>query len=197
MTHTASIASPSAASQQQAVDPSHHGSGRWTPERQARFLRHLGATHSVSAAARAVGMSRQSAYQLRNRLKGEPFDAAWTAAFRTQCDRLAEAALERARNGVEVPYYYKGELVGTHRVFNERLTLALLSMRDELMPPHRPRHAEEEMYPPDDFAALVERVETGDELWAEEDDSAHEDEAGDAEQADGEAWNPQAWRQAR
>jgi len=43
----------------------------------AEFLRQLAATHSVSAAARSVGMSRQSAYKLRDRLKGEPFDIAW------------------------------------------------------------------------------------------------------------------------
>ncbi|MCB1719955.1 MAG: hypothetical protein KDK05_32950, partial [Candidatus Competibacteraceae bacterium] len=46
--------------------PRHDG---WTPARQAAFLRELAASHCVSAAARAVGMSRQSAYALRARLK--------------------------------------------------------------------------------------------------------------------------------
>ena len=50
---------------------------RWNKPRMAAFLRELAACHSVSAAARSVGMSRQSAYRLRARLKGEPFDLGW------------------------------------------------------------------------------------------------------------------------
>ena len=48
----------------------------------AEFLRQLAATHSVTAAAGAVGMSRKSAYKLRTRLMGQPFDIAWEAAVR-------------------------------------------------------------------------------------------------------------------
>ncbi|MDG5747635.1 hypothetical protein P8Q88_05530 [Qipengyuania sp. XHP0207] len=77
----------------------------WTPARQAAFLRELGATHNVSAAARAVGMGRQSAYKLRARPRGTPFDKAWEAAFATRFDVLAEAALDRALNGVEAPHF--------------------------------------------------------------------------------------------
>ena len=36
----------------------------WTPERQLRFLDVLGRTRSVTKAARAAGMSRESAYRL-------------------------------------------------------------------------------------------------------------------------------------
>jgi hypothetical protein len=53
---------------------------RWTPARQAAFLRALKATQSVSEAADSVGMSRQSAYKLRRRLAGQPFDRAWDMA---------------------------------------------------------------------------------------------------------------------
>jgi molybdenum-dependent DNA-binding transcriptional regulator ModE len=42
---------------------------RWARSRQAAFLRELAATHCVSRAARAAGMSRQLAYRLRARLK--------------------------------------------------------------------------------------------------------------------------------
>ena len=59
----------------------------------AEFLRQLSATHSVSASARAVGMSRQSAYRLRSRLKGMAFDVAWDVAFQHSYDNLAHAAL--------------------------------------------------------------------------------------------------------
>lgn len=142
----------------------------WTRERQAEFLRQLAASHCVSRAARAVGMSRQSAYRLRNRLKGEPFDIAWACAFRRQFDALAETALDRALNGVEVPHYYKGELVGTHRAFNETLTVALLAMQDRLTPIPSARTMEHMLAPTDDFEALVERVATGEELWGDEDE---------------------------
>ena len=101
---------------------------RWSPSKMAEFLRLLAATHSVSAAARAVGMSRQSAYKLRSRLKGTAFDAAWDEAFSQSYGNLPYAALDRALNGYEVPHYYKGELIGTSRRYDERLTVALLKM---------------------------------------------------------------------
>ena len=47
----------------------------WTRARMAAFLDALRATQSVSRAARAAGMGRQSAYKLRQRLPG--FAAAW------------------------------------------------------------------------------------------------------------------------
>lgn len=48
----------------------------WSLDKQAAFLRALSATHSVSEAAKSAGRSRQSAYRLRSRLKGQPFDLA-------------------------------------------------------------------------------------------------------------------------
>lgn len=41
---------------------------RWTQPRMLEFLRHLSTSGSVTAAARRVGMSRQSAY---NRARGD------------------------------------------------------------------------------------------------------------------------------
>ena len=101
---------------------------RWTTRKMTEFLRVLAATHSVKDAARSVGMSRQSAYRLRSRLKGSAFDAAWDQAFKHSYENLPYAALERALNGIEVPHYYKGELIGTSRRYDERLTALLLKM---------------------------------------------------------------------
>ncbi len=156
----------------------------WTPARQARFLRELAASHCVAGAARAAGMSRQSAYRLRNRLKGEPFDIAWQAAFRMQYDALAEAALERAINGVEVPHFYKGELIHTSRRYDERATVALLALRERLVLPVRCWRAEAEGLEVDDFETLVARVEHGDELW---DDVECVDEVEQAGEGEGES----------
>ena len=53
----------------------------WTPERQLRFLGALASTRSVTKAARAAGMSRESAYRLRSRKEGALFAAAWDRAI--------------------------------------------------------------------------------------------------------------------
>ncbi len=140
----------------------------WTPARQAMFLEALASTQSVAQAARAAGMSRQSAYALRARLKGEPFDLAWHAALRCRFDALAEAAMERALHGVEVPHYYKGEVVGTSRRYDERLTVALLAMRDGFRAPRVPATHRAAGYGPDDLGPLLRRIENGPETWDEQ-----------------------------
>lgn len=137
----------------------------WSPDKQGEFLRALATTHSVAAAARAVGMSRQSAYRLRARLRNQPFDMAWEAAFQTAFDALAQAAMERAINGVEVPHYHNGELVGTSRRFDERLTIALFDRRDRFLRPLRPAWHEASEYEAGDFRGLLRRVEEGAESW--------------------------------
>ena len=77
----------------EAPDPPLARHDGWTRAKQAAFLRALAATHCVAEAARNVGMSRQSAYGLRSRLRGEPFDIAWQAAFRCKFDALMEAVV--------------------------------------------------------------------------------------------------------
>ena len=167
MTHSSKALAPAS---HDAVHITPHDS--WTPQRQIEFLTALASSHSVSEAARAVGMSRQSAYRLRAKLKGEPFDLAWGAALRCRFDALAEAAMERALHGVEVPHFYKGELIHTSRKFDERLTVALLMMRDTFRPPHLPPYEAASAYNVDgtgsEFARLLERIETGPDTWDEE-----------------------------
>lgn len=139
--------------------PPRHDS--WPLDTQAAFLRALSATHSVSEAAKSVGKSRQSAYRLRSRLKGQPFDLAWEVAFHHSYDVLAHAALERALNGVEVPVFFQGEQVGSYRRFDERLTVALLHRFTAggnpligRLAPQAERHAR-------DFESLLGRLEKG------------------------------------
>lgn len=143
----------------------------WTPARQAAFLRELAATHNVAAAARAVGMGRQSAYKLRARLQGQPFDKAWEAAFLNRFDVLAEAALDRALNGVEVPHYYNGELIGTSRKYDERLTMALLAMRGGLERPDPSPFDPASAFQSEEIGALIARVEHGPERWLDSKDN--------------------------
>ncbi|MEL6532976.1 MAG: hypothetical protein AAFQ06_08040 [Pseudomonadota bacterium] len=136
----------------------------WTPARQVLFLRALASTQSVARAARAGGGWRQAATQRRARGKGEPFDLAWAAALNCRFDALAECALERAMHGVEVPHFYKGEMIATSRKFDERLTVALLSLRDRLAPPPRlPAGARRDVTP--DFEGLMGVIESGAQSW--------------------------------
>jgi len=62
---------------------------RWTRAKALAFLDALAESGDVSAAARQVGMSRQSAYRLRTRLGPGPFDTAWNAAQRAGRARKA------------------------------------------------------------------------------------------------------------
>ena len=62
----------------QARKPRKPRRDEWTGEKIAGFLRELAATQSVSRAAVSVGMGRQSAYKLRQRMA--PFAAAWDEA---------------------------------------------------------------------------------------------------------------------
>jgi hypothetical protein len=56
----------------------------WTAERQLRFLDTLARTRSISKAAAAAGMSRESAYRLRERRDGALFAALWDEALAFQ-----------------------------------------------------------------------------------------------------------------
>ena len=139
------------------------------------FLRMLAATHSVSAAARSVGMSRQSAHKLRNRLKGQPFDIAWEAAFRHGYDNLAHAALELALEGEEVPHYHQGQLIATHRKHYPHLMVSLLKMRNRVGVPMLGRYGAAAEYHSEHWDALLERVRTGSADWSDEHAALGED----------------------
>ena len=93
----------------------------WTRAKMVGFLRELAACQNVGQAAQAVGMSRQSAYRLRNRLERTPFALGWEVALECGMQQLAHAVMDRALNGVEEQRFYHGELIGTVRKFDNRL----------------------------------------------------------------------------
>jgi hypothetical protein len=106
------------------VKPRHDG---WTPERQRSFVEALAATACVEDSARSVGMSAASAYNLRARPDAVAFRAAWDAALQFAVGKLEAAIFSRAIHGVPVPHYYKGELVGEHRRFNDGLAMFVMN----------------------------------------------------------------------
>ncbi|NYT40040.1 hypothetical protein HZY97_04680 [Sphingomonas sp. R-74633] len=103
----------------------HHNG--WTERRQRDFITALVAMGSVLHAARAVGMSKQSAYKLRERRGAESFAAAWDCALSSgYCDAF-DRALERATIGIVTPRFYKGKQVGTRHRLDWRLALTALN----------------------------------------------------------------------
>lgn len=146
---------------------------RWCKARMADFLRALAGTHNVAEAARSVGMSRQSAYRLRARLKGQPFDIAWEAAFQHGYDALHQAALERALHGVEVPVFQNGEQVGAFRKFDERLTCFLLGRRNAANAQRLGRYTAASEFWSERWDRMLDLVENGPALWPQEDGEPH------------------------
>ncbi|QEA14788.1 hypothetical protein [Novosphingobium ginsenosidimutans] len=126
------------------------------------FLRELAATQSVAAAAKAVGMSRTAAYNLRNRLQGQPFALGWEVALECGMHALAQAVMDRALNGEEIQHFYHGELVGTTRRHDNRLAQWVLEN-----PWRVGRHQVAREYAGGDFDALLERIEAASLGWEE------------------------------
>jgi hypothetical protein len=106
----------------------------WTPERQAAFLGALAETGSVSAAARRVGMARETAYRLRRRSDATSFAAAWDAVLGkpTPARRkvTAEELAQRALYGLLKPHFYRGEHVATTRKADNSALLRYLGQPD-------------------------------------------------------------------
>jgi hypothetical protein len=99
----------------------------WTPERQRGFIDALAKIGLVSAASRAVGMSRKSAYDLLKRAGPESsFASAWRAALAVGKLTACSTAVDRAIEGVETPYFYRGIQRGSRRVYNDNLLIAAL-----------------------------------------------------------------------
>lgn len=106
----------------------------WTRDKQQLFIEHLAVSGSVTEAVAAVGMTRQSAYQLRRREPHSIFGLLWDVAISLARQTLLDEATERALVGREVPVWHRGEQVGERVVHNDRLLMFLL--RQEAPPPH-------------------------------------------------------------
>ena len=108
----------------------------WSERRQRDFIAALAAMGHVLRAARAVGMTKQSAYTLRDRPGAESFAAAWDCALEMGYDDRFGEAMERARHGIVSPRFYKGKQIGFRHHYDYRLAFAVLNA-----PPRPPRGA--------------------------------------------------------
>lgn len=99
----------------------------WGEVRQCAFLAQLYLTGSVTASARHVGMSRASAYRLRDREGAESFAFAWDrvlsppgsghpGAAREDYRKVTNAALmQRLESGLVQPVVYRGRMTAIRR----------------------------------------------------------------------------------
>jgi len=104
-------------------------SNGWKPEVQRAFIEALAETGSVRSACRRVGRADHGAYLLRRHPEAASFRAAWDAAIDIGIRRIEDVAMDRAINGVEVPVYSYGKLVGTRTVYNDYLVMFMLRNR--------------------------------------------------------------------
>ncbi|WP_310474013.1 hypothetical protein [Sandarakinorhabdus sp.] len=95
-----------------ARQPQHNG---WTPERQQRFLDHLADVGSVAAAARAVGMTRQSAYWVRRQPWAAAFASSWDAALAGAGGWIEQLVMDRIVDGEEEVIEREGCIVEVRR----------------------------------------------------------------------------------
>ncbi|WP_298333997.1 hypothetical protein [uncultured Erythrobacter sp.] len=103
--------------------------------RQAEFLRVLAQWGNVRAAAKAVGVSRATAYRLRRECL--LFAELWDAALLCAKPQVEEVLADRALNGTQEVVFYHGEEVATRTRYDSRLLLAHLGRLDKLST-HRP-----------------------------------------------------------
>ena len=100
--------------------------GAW----RAKFLAELAKTSNVSAACKAAGVSRSTAYEARD--GDEAFASSWDDAIDEATDALEAEARRRAIEGVDRPVFYQGGECGHVREFSDALLMFLLKA-------HRPK----------------------------------------------------------
>ena len=117
----------------------------WTPDVQRSFIQALADTGLVEHAARAVNMSVQSAYRLRNAPESRGFAHAWHAALASAAERVLDLAFARAIEGDEIPVFDRdGCRIGARwKVDNRMATLILRAYM-----PDRFRHAHQDVVQP-------------------------------------------------
>lgn len=121
----------------------------WSEGRQCMFLAQLYVTGSVTAAARAVGLTRASAYRLRGRADAESFAHAWDTVLTPpgtgRCDPLRSdfrkvtnsALIRQAETGLIQPVLYRGSMTTIRRKADNSALFRLLRRLDAATEPSR------------------------------------------------------------
>lgn len=92
-----------------------------------RFLASLATGASISAAAKAAGVARQTPYKWRS--DDKEFEERWVSSLETGTDALEDEARRRAHDGVKRPVYHGGKRVGYVQEHSDQLMMFLLRAR--------------------------------------------------------------------
>ena len=111
---------------QKALRPFNHGKVTNSVKRQ--ILKQLEKTGNLRGSCAKFGVSEQTWFYhiKKDPVLKEMYDAAKGKAL----NRLTEVAHDRAINGTDKPVYYKGELVGHEKIYDNRLLETLLRAHD-------------------------------------------------------------------
>jgi len=113
----------------------------WSSARQFAFILRMALLGGVTAAAKAVGMSRESAYRLRDHPGAASFAAAWDKAQRWGRGRAADLGIDRAFHGEKREVHYRGRKVGEYVRHDNRLLIAALNQLPLAVPDPDPAEA--------------------------------------------------------
>jgi hypothetical protein len=134
----------------------------WTPFARRTFLSTPASTGRVTFSAQCAGMTKQSAYALRNR---DPvFGAGWDAACHLARDTMADEFREQAISGTIETVTRNGEVVAERHRYDSRLQIAVLNRMD--------KHCEAAVARRADFLGLVRNWDQWLELVGAGDDEA-------------------------
>ena len=95
-----------------------------TPEKMTAFCAALAETCQVAKACTAVGISRQTAYNWRER--DEDFARAWKRSLQIGLTVLEDEAIRRGAEGYLEPVFYQGKENGTVRKYSDSLLVFML-----------------------------------------------------------------------
>lgn len=103
----------------------------WSAEVQRCFVAGLARTGVVSAAARSVGRTPRSAWQLRQRAGADSqFVQAWDIALDMGRGAALDRVIARGFGPVREPVWYRGRQVGWRERHDNRLLFAALRAMD-------------------------------------------------------------------
>ena len=143
----------------------------WSEGTQRAFIFALSRCGSVARAARAVGMTARSAYQLLDAPGADSFAAAWDQAIDEGVERVRADALQRALGGAFVPVYRRGKIVRVEHRQSDGLAIALLNGQHKDIDDFRHNAAQRRRKLKADLAELdrqrAEEQRRKEQVWAE------------------------------
>jgi hypothetical protein len=98
-----------------------------TAKKRRQFIKSLRNSGNITNAARAIGISRQTAYNFRK--ENPRFAAAWNNAIQEHLDQVEEELRRRACDGVDEEVYYQGTVCGAVKKYSDTLLMFYLKAR--------------------------------------------------------------------